>query len=701
MNSFDYVIIGGGTAGLALAARLAEDASISVCVLEAGKDHSQNKDVKTPGMHMANYGKESATELNFTDPFGQRKRIGRIQHRDIPARWPNQYLTQLIPQLNFMQLVRSPASEYDALETNLGAEGWNGAEFLKYFKKSQSLPAKQPVGDAMYPLTPDSALYGSGPIPNTVPVHTPGLAKHYYAACAAADVPFNPTGGCGDNGGVWPALAAVDPESGTRVSSESAYLAPMRGAANLTILTEARATRMIFDEAVCTGVQYQDTTGEHVVGAKKEVILCAGAFHTPRLLEESGIGGKAYIPDGVKQVVDLPGVGSNLQDHPSVIVLCETGPKIDSHDDLADPAIAAQKMEEYKTHGTGPLSTAPFFFSYLSLNKFMSPKQITELKALAAQATPQNTGIESSCAVELLKKWMADDESYQLEIIMVPIHVPVFPDVPFVPGKRYCFFSVVLLHPFSSGSAHRAPEAGLTADFGLLEHEIDRRILVAGVQYVQRIIAQPALAETAGLHALAPGPDVVGDAAVAEWIKQAVFTSYHPVGTAAMLPREEGGVVDATLRVHGTANVRVVDASIIPVQMSCHPMATIYAIAEKRRRKPKARHVTPCDRVLSFPPPAIIFPLRPQFKGPASQQSSEHERRKVESITEDDFGFLASQPSTGIALISAGEANLTLSAPKKKRRKIEKFLLLLTPEQLQAKLANETRPISPVKIVFF
>ncbi|KAJ6481200.1 hypothetical protein C8R47DRAFT_1049882, partial [Mycena vitilis] len=175
---------------------------------------------------------------------------------------------------------------------------WNSAAFLKYFKKSQNLPKDQPKAETNYVLNPDPTSFGNGPIPNTFPRFIPAI--YYFRACAAIGVPFNPLGGSGINSGVWSALSALDPHNNTRVSSATAYLEPNRGKQNLTVITHARAVKILFAEPtqppssvrVAERVLYVQEGGENfqelTVTAKKEVILCAGAFRSPQILELSG-----------------------------------------------------------------------------------------------------------------------------------------------------------------------------------------------------------------------------------------------------------------------------------------------------------------------------------------------------------------------------------------------------------------------------
>ncbi|KAF8125391.1 alcohol oxidase [Mycena galopus ATCC 62051] len=582
-SSFDFVIVGGGTAGLALAARLAEDPTQTVCVLETGKDFADNEDIRVPGNYATNIGKEwDGGLLSIPQKGAANRELYNPRGKGLGGS----------SLLNWAQLMRAPGTEYDALEGALGAEGWNSKEFLKYFKKSQSLSQDEAGTEGNNGLTPDPTLFGDGPILHTLPRFTPAINEYYYEACAALNIPFNPLGGTGNNSGVWPTFAAIHPQTGERVSSATAYLEPNRHKKNLTILTEARANRVMFDDTVrpivAKAVEYAGPDSKIcTVYAEKEVILCAGAMHTPQLLELSGIGDKRYMT-GVPHIIDLPGVGSNFQEHYSALSLFETDPCIESYDIMfnpnPDPVAMANHKKEYTEHKSGIFSTVPLSYSYLPLATFASPEKIQNIKQMVAAASTTTTSIRSPKALELLQKWIEDENAYQMELIMVPHYVPFLPNAEFNTAKKYCFIGAILTHPFSRGSVHidpANPTGNPILDMGEFESDIDREIMVEAIKFIQTLAAHPSMRDRAGIRPLAPSMDVKTDEQIKEYISLASFCSYHPLGTAAMLPREELGVVDSDLLVYDTANLRVVDASIIPVQFSAHPQATIYAIAEK------------------------------------------------------------------------------------------------------------------------
>ncbi|KAF7333303.1 L-sorbose 1-dehydrogenase [Mycena sanguinolenta] len=565
-TTFDFVIVGGGTAGLVLAARLAEDATQTICVLERGKDFTDNEDIRVPGNYMTNFGKEWDGGLLSTPQKGVADRV--IYN-------PRGKGLGGSSLLNWLQLIRAPPAEYDAIEAVLGARGWNSQEFLKYFKKSQTLCRGELAGKTG--LNPDPTLFGDGPILNTLPRFTPAINEYYYEACAALGIPFNPVGGNGDNSGVWPALAAIHPETGERVSSATAYLAPNRHKKNLTIFTEAQANRVIFDDAVkpvvAKGVEYTGPDSEiSTVYAKKEVILCAGAIHTPQLLELSGIGDKRFIT-GISQLVDLPGVGFNFQEHLTTLSLFETDASIDSYDIMynpnADPVVIAGHKKEYSELKSGIFSTVPLAYSYMPLSTFASPEKIQKIKQMAAAASTATTSIQSPKTLELLQKWMEDDSTYQMEYSVsfpkldaftdrprwpgsswFPHYVPILPTAEFDGAKKYFFVSAILQHPFSRGSVHTDPtnpHGNPILDMGEFENDIDREIMIEALKFVQTLAAQPSMRDRAGVRPLAPSADAKTDEQMNEYLSLAAYSSYHPLGTAAMLPREEHGVVDPDL----------------------------------------------------------------------------------------------------------------------------------------------------------
>ncbi|KAJ7923107.1 GMC oxidoreductase-domain-containing protein [Mycena leptocephala] len=509
--------------------------------------------------------------------------------------------------LNWMQLIRQRIRSNNLLQ-------------------SQNLPkaSEQPSIQTDYVLKPEPALYGDGPIVNTFPRFLPAINQYYYKACAALGVPFNPVGGNGNNFGVWPSLSAIDPKTCTRVSSATAYLEPNRKNPNLKIISQAQATRILFEKSsslqVAKAVVYLqggETPQEFTVIANKEVIVYfGGSYRTPQLLELSGIGDSSHVLGD--QIIDLPGVGNNLRETfiPSLILyiknilqrfalnivtgprvclfLCETKTSIDSYDILMNPNpdLGELRKERRIPHTqVGIFSAVPLSFSYVPLKMFTTPEKIAKIKQMAAAANTNTTTIVSPSSIKALQNLINDDESYHSisRFIMVPHHVPFLPNGEFDSAKKYFFLSVVQTHPFSRGSIHldpTNPTSNPVLDLGLFENDIDLEIIVEGLKFMRKIIAQPSLRDDAGVRPIAPSAEVQSDDEIKEYARQACFTSYHPVGSASMLPREEGGVVDPDLVVHGTTNLRIVDASILPINISAHPMATVYAIAEKVLPRP-------------------------------------------------------------------------------------------------------------------
>ncbi|KAL0957059.1 hypothetical protein HGRIS_003157 [Hohenbuehelia grisea] len=593
--AFDYVVVGGGLAGLVVATRLAEDPSVTVGVIEAGQDMSQDINIQTPALYSRGFRNPEVDWGFFTTPQDH------VDGRKIYL--PRGKGLGGSTLLNLMQLGRAHATEYDAFEA-LGNPGWNWPEFLKYFKKSETFSATDE--DARpFDMTPVSEAHGtSGPLPSILPPYISDLHPFVLDAFKSLGVPLNPEPNNGDNTGVWTATTAIHPDSLTRGSSASAYYVPNKDKSNLRVITGAYATRVLFSDpsdagVAAIGVEYLRNERAHMVAAKKEVILSTVAFKTPQLLELSGIGDRTILQShDIPVVVELPGVGNNLQvhftlrsteisltylqDHFWCPFTCELDPGWESDDVLRDADRAAAEMHQYITTKKGMLTAAPMSaYAFLPVSTFSRDGKIEDgTKLQLDHVSTAFKGIHKT--FDLQKEWLGNPNIPFLELASVSSYLPNTKVAP-VEGKNYFSFLLGLLHPFSRGGVHinsANPTSSPNIDPRMLDNDVDLQILVSAIKYIRKVVTSPALKAALACEA-APGPEVQFDEELVRYIKANIQTIYHPVGTASKLPREDGGVVDGTLKVYGTKNLRIVDASIIPVQISAHIQHTVYAVAEK------------------------------------------------------------------------------------------------------------------------
>ncbi|KAK6978211.1 GMC oxidoreductase [Favolaschia claudopus] len=622
--SFDYIVVGGGTAGLVVATRLVEDPDIRVCVLEAGEDVSKELSLMTPGIAEKSFKFKFPLYLNGLFAAGMAfGNLGqpRLDWGALTTPQPHANGRSIYSPrgkglggsstINFMALGRGHEAEYNVFES-LGSPGWNFKDFLKYFRKSETFaPTEEEISRLQIDF--NEATHGkSGPLHRTAPRWITDLQKPFIEAMQTLGVKYNRDASSGDNTGMWISSHSID-TNGARCSSATAYYEPNKSTPNLVVITGAQATRIVFNDEldakrkfVASGVEYHKDGQLQRVSAKKEVILSAGAFRTPQLLELSGIGQKSILEaQKIPVKVDLPGVGINLrklsllcdlavtdsiqryrnsawvkihltvqQDHFYVPFVTEVdSKKYPSYEALADPARFAEELKHYQKSKGGKLST--FFsalFSFLPKNYFMSPNYMI----------PQDMRTNLNPEIEAIQKqWIAANEIPFLEIALFPGYIPAVVQQP-QPGKSYCTIFIALSHAFSSGSVHVASPDPLTApcvDYGVLDNLVDVDILVNAIQFARKLVATESLSGI--MQEVCPGPAMTDKAELENFVRGNISTVFHPIGTAAMLPKSKGGVVDASLKVYGTANLRVVDASVMPIHISAHIQATVYAIAEK------------------------------------------------------------------------------------------------------------------------
>ncbi|KAJ2918908.1 hypothetical protein MD484_g1504, partial [Candolleomyces efflorescens] len=407
--SFDYIVIGGGTAGLAVASRLAEDNSRTVLVLEAGKDVSNETSVRVPGLWPAHWG----MDYDWKTSSAPTENVG-------PVHMPRGKGSGGSSIINLMQLGRAPSTEYDALEA-WGNTGWNAAELNRYFKKSQTLAYNKTKADE-FGLKPNPALYGSGPILNTLPKVTAEVYPSWVEAYKELGVPFNPTADGGENLGVWPGAAAIHNQTVTRITSATAYYEPNQGKRNLKVITSAHVSRIIFKKArdgqgvIATGVEYivDGTNTTTIVQAKKEVILSAGSLMTPQILELSGIGDpKILNQHNIPVLVDLPGVGNNLRTS-YLFTIPVLLPHLVQRTIRAFPFDNERLQRELSLYqsGEGLLTTVAIYFSFLNLPQFVDEPE--KLKSIAKALEKNEIDPEIKATLE---SWLGRDDISQLEYV--------------------------------------------------------------------------------------------------------------------------------------------------------------------------------------------------------------------------------------------------------------------------------------------
>lgn len=520
---FDYVIVGGGSAGCVLASRLSEDPQVSVCLLEAGPPDTH------PLIHMPMgilWMMRSKT-LNWQFQSDEEEQLGG-RH----LFWPRGRTLGGSSSTNAMCYMRGHPSDYDAWEA-LGNAGWSFRDVLPYFKRSQN----QERGASEH--------HGVGGPLNVADIRSPNpLSQVFIQAGVQAGIPFNDDFNGLEQEGV--GLFQVTQKNGRRCSAARAYLHPALARPNLTVVTNAHACRVLFKDNTAIGMEYRQFGVMKRAHAAREVILSAGAIQSPQLLMLSGIGDGAELQAaGIPTVMHLPGVGKNLQDHLDVI-LVHTATKPLSWGFTARNVLrGGWDMLQYYLKGSGMLTT---------------------------------NGAEG-CG---FAKSSPDEAIPDLQFHFTPARLRDHGrDLRFLCGEGYSLH-VCNLRPKSRGKirlASRDPLAKPQIFANYLSHPEDMERMVKGVKLAQKILAAPAFGPYRGKE-LVPAPGCQTDGDIQHFIRQCAETIYHPVGTCKM-GSDPAAVVDAELRVHGVQGLRVVDASIMPLLVGGNTNAPVIMISEK------------------------------------------------------------------------------------------------------------------------
>ncbi|KAM0477851.1 hypothetical protein ACHAPX_005617 [Trichoderma viride] len=586
MSSYDYIIVGGGTAGLVLAARLTEDSSKRVLVLEAGEDLTADARLSVPAMW--------PTLLN-TDADWKFKTVPQAGFNNREIAFPQGRLLGGSSALNGLSFTLSTRANVDAW-AKLGNPGWDWASFSKSQAKSYTLTSGPAAGTS-----------GSGPLQLSFPKDTDNQWPKIWQQTIAA-LGFSKDGNPYTDQVCGPIFVAdaIHPATKTRSYAGNAYLAPARDRKNLTIVTKAAVEKIVFakngDAVTAEGVKYTKD-GADLTATGTEIILTAGTINTPKILELSGVGDARLLTKlGIDVVIDNPNVGENLQNHPLCGLSFQALDSEETMDGLArqDPtalqaAMAAygQQLGPFARSGTNAAAQLPF-------PGIQSAEGKAEVEKLIAKYIAPGSGGDTPFAeaqADFVRSVLTSTEEPSGYFMSFPGYASFNQDGTMAPPPsgtdKYFSIALMLTHPLSRGSVHIKSASPTSTELDIdpryFSHPLDIEVLARHLRFIESIAkAEPLVSHLQAGGKRNAAAESVGNLLAAEtgleqakdYLRQTAVGAHHFTGTCSMMAKELGGVVDSKLRLYGCPNLRIADASIIPLTPKANPQATVYGVAE-------------------------------------------------------------------------------------------------------------------------
>ena len=525
--AFDYVIVGSGSAGCALANRLSADGRHQVLLLEAGGRDTHYK------LHIPALVAQVLNDPRWIWPYLTEP---QTHLNGAQRKWPRGRVVGGCSSINGNLFVRGDPLEYDKWRDRLGCSGWGWDDLLPYFKRLEDFPEGDPATRGR-----------GGPIHCTRLDRFDALAEAFLGACGEAGYPVVEDYNDGRYEGAF--YLQYTTRRGLRSSASVGYLKPVRNRANLTILTRATARRLLLEGKRATGVEVRVGEAIQRFKARREVVLAAGPLASPQLLELSGIGDATLLGrHGIPVVEHRPAVGENLRDHPYVRLSFECAQPVTINDVLRNPLRRLREGLRFivKRQGILTISSSTAQMNYRSGPQATQAELVLRLMPLSG------------------KDRYNKDARYGLD-----------------PFSGFSF-GVAVLQPHSTGSVHiRSAEPCQPAcmDPRYFSDDADARLFLEGVRTARRVVRMPALAPYF-VREVRPGPEAADDAAVLDYMRNTAQTAWHMVGTCRM-GGDADSVVDPQLRVRGIGGLRVVDSSVCPTIPASNTNIAAIAVGEK------------------------------------------------------------------------------------------------------------------------